>query len=171
MQNGTHSTIDQVILFSTQRHDGQTYAEYPMTYHLEKVAQVLADFGFTDYVDQATAWLHDIFEDTDATFEEVESRFGTEVALNALACTGVGENRKVRNEMIYARLAVRPGACKHKCADRIANVEMSVFEQNFGKARMYLKEQERFGLIVEPFVPLQMFLRLQGAYRDLSHIR
>src|SRR4051794_30356155 len=85
--------------YAIQKHEGQLYGTEPYSVHLAAVREVLRWAGFEDGHPLATAaWLHDIVEDTAATREDVAARFGDDVAALVWAVTGVGANRKERNE-------------------------------------------------------------------------
>jgi guanosine-3',5'-bis(diphosphate) 3'-pyrophosphohydrolase len=131
------------FLYAAEKHEGQRYGERPYTVHLAAVREVLRWAGFADGHPLATAgWLHDVIEDTDATREEVAARFGEEVAGLVWAVTGVGKNRKERNESAYAKIRACPDAATLKLADRIANVEASAEVPE--KLAMYRKEWPAF---------------------------
>ena len=59
-----------------KRKDGVT----PYSDHLEGVVNRLKNLGVTDKDVLCAAWLHDIIEDTDVTFDQINERFGREVA-------------------------------------------------------------------------------------------
>jgi guanosine-3',5'-bis(diphosphate) 3'-pyrophosphohydrolase len=129
--------------FAAEKHAAQRYGNAPYSVHLEAVRAVLRDAGFADDHPLAiAAWLHDTIEDTETTREEVESRFGEEVANLVWAVTGVGQNRKDRNAHAYAKIRVTPNAATLKLADRIANVEASANVPD--KLAMYRKEWPGF---------------------------
>ncbi len=72
--------IEQAIAYAREKHrdqkrkDGSPYIIHPLA-----VATIVAELGLdTDAV--LAALLHDCIEDTDATFEDIASRFGTTVA-------------------------------------------------------------------------------------------
>ncbi|UTC29655.1 GTP pyrophosphokinase [Bajunvirus bajun] len=161
--------------FAAEAHGDQQYAGLPYSYHLEKVEGILKEFGFTGEDWIAAARLHDVIEDTmkDLTPEErreiVRKKFGADVTLLVWAVSGIGPNRKARNESIYAKLAEYPRACTLKVADRIANVEASVKDPgtgqvNIGMAKMYLKERARFREVCRNHVIKPLWDRLERAY-------
>jgi len=72
--------IEQAYRFAEEHHAGQTrLSGEPFIEHPLSVARVLADLGLDTTTLQA-ALLHDVVEDTEVTLEELEERFGTEVA-------------------------------------------------------------------------------------------
>lgn len=76
-----HATLEEAVAFAARAHEGQKRKGTDMPYivHPIEVAAICA--RLTD--DQATIMagvLHDVVEDTDATFEEIEAKFGIEVA-------------------------------------------------------------------------------------------
>ena len=110
--------------FAEAAHADQRYGEAPYVTHLSAVRAVLGDFGHGGPLAVA-AWLHDVVEDTAVTRDEVEARFGAEVAALVWAVTGVGATRKERNASAYEKIRAHPPAAVLKLADRIANVEAS----------------------------------------------
>ena len=64
-----------------KRKDGVT----PYSDHLEGVVNRLKNLGVTDKDVLCAAWLHDIIEDTDTTFDQISERFGREVAVIVLS--------------------------------------------------------------------------------------
>lgn len=129
--------------FATHKHEGQKYGEKPYTVHLAAVRDVLLSVGVLDDEPLGiAAWLHDTVEDTSTTREEIEVRFGADVASLVWAVTGVGKNRKERNANAYEKIRAYPLAATLKLADRIANVEASANVPD--KLAMYRKEWPSF---------------------------
>ena len=85
--------IDEAREFALKKHEGQMYGKNePYSIHLEDVARRVAEDGLSD-VHVAVAWLHDILEDTDVLYDELEALFGHEVAKAVYYMT------KVKGEM------------------------------------------------------------------------
>lgn len=161
--------------FAVTRHAGQLYAGKPYPYHLIRVASVLEAHGFDDYHYQAAAWLHDVIEDTQTTYEEVRAKFGTVVASLVWAVTGIGSNRRERNASIYEKLKHAQDARILKCADRIANHAASMvdprkdWEPDHAHCRMYYSEKEEF-LAAMAGVPDGMLAVLHMQYAAMKQI-
>lgn len=71
--------------YATERHKGQKYGEHEYTYHLRQVVEnvVKRNQGhplLSTLI--AIAWLHDVLEDTDTTYRELEREFGVAVAFS-----------------------------------------------------------------------------------------
>ena len=66
-----------------KRKDGVT----SFTDHLEGVVNRLKNLGVTDKEVLCAAWLHDIIENTDVTFDQINERFGREIAVIVLSLT------------------------------------------------------------------------------------
>ncbi len=148
--------------YAMRQHEGQLYGEAPYTVHLEAVREVLRWAGVEDGQPLAiAAWLHDAVEDTNATREEVAAQFGDDVASLVWAVTGVGANRKERNENAYAKIRVCPDAATLKLADRIANVEASANVPD--KLAMYRKEWPAFRHALEGLGLPSLWKRLEKA--------
>jgi len=66
-----------------KRKDGVT----PYSDHLEGVVNRLKNLGVTDKNVLTAAWMHDIIEDTDVTFDQINEKFGREIAVIILSLT------------------------------------------------------------------------------------
>ncbi len=74
--------IRQAERFARNAHDGQYRRgaqRLPYAVHLEEVADFVARHH-GDEIAVAAAWLHDTVEDAGVTFDEIERRFGPQVA-------------------------------------------------------------------------------------------
>lgn len=126
--------------FAQLMHASQCYGpEVPYVVHLEQVGDVLYSFGFMDETWRSCGFLHDILEDTNCSYNDIASRFGTVVAERVYAVTNeLGRNRKERNDKTYPKLAQCRDGIILKLADRIANVSYGL--QNGGKSGVYADE-------------------------------
>jgi guanosine-3',5'-bis(diphosphate) 3'-pyrophosphohydrolase len=147
--------------FAIERHREQRYGDAPYLVHLEAVRGVLHAFDHDDGPLAIAAWLHDTVEDTPTTRDEIESRFGRQVAELVWAVTGVGENRKQRNADAYAKIRAHPRAAILKLADRIANVEASKSRPD--KLAMYKSELASFEAALDGLGDPKMWERLRRA--------
>ncbi|TCJ93428.1 HD domain-containing protein [Nocardia alba] len=155
--------------FALAAHGDQRYGNHPYVTHLAAVRGVLDDFGFGgDLV--VAAWLHDVVEDTPVTAEDVESRFGRSVLDLVWAVTGIGPDRKARNQNAYDKIAAHPRAVILKLADRTANAEASPPDSSW--MGMYRTEHANFkahlgGLLADDPTVARMWERLDRRL-DLS---
>lgn len=81
--------IAEAAAFAIVRHDGQRRrgaADIPYSAHVARVAALTAQAGGTA-TEVAAAFLHDVVEDTEATQDEIEALFGTDVAALVAALT------------------------------------------------------------------------------------
>lgn len=177
--DGRH-VIEDARQFATLHHGDQRYsADRPYGYHLERVAQVMIDFGLTfEFV--AAGWLHDFLEDCllESTTPEdrrqmIVDRFGDFIGNLVWACTGltvidgIKQNRKLRNAQQYVKIAAFEPAALLKVGDRIANLEAAILDK-WASAAMYLKEREEFDSNVTVLVPQPMQDRLAAAYTGVE---
>lgn len=132
-------------------HGKQKYGEYPYAYHLSKVEAVLWNFGYTDYKYLASAWLHDVIEDTVISYENILTSYGEEVAEIVHACSGEGANRAEKQQSILDNLTAYPDAAPVKCADRYVNMEFSL-ANDLTKFSKYLEEWPAFKAAVMPLM-------------------
>lgn len=75
------SIVSEALVFATQHHQHQHRkgTKIPYMAHLLNVCKLVAENNCSDEV-LAAALLHDIVEDTDVTIEQVEEKFGRQVA-------------------------------------------------------------------------------------------
>lgn len=100
--------------------DGSPYIRHPT-----EVARLLHREGHDDDVTMAAAFLHDVVEDSDATIEQIEERFGPEVATIVEAMTEDKsiEDYKERKEHHREQVAAfGPAAIRIYTADKLANL-------------------------------------------------
>lgn len=153
--------------FAIERHADQTYGDgAPYSTHLAAAVEVLGRFGHGD--DAAlvcAAWLHDVVEDTETTREEVETRFGADVAALVWAVTNEpGENRAERARKTYPKIDATPRAIIVKLADRIANVE-SAKRSRPDLHAMYRKEWTKFeAALRHEDGPTEMWAHLESLF-------
>lgn len=138
------SLIDQAAIFAARYHKEQKYGTHPYIYHLFNVIDILLYAGLNSDEYLAAAWLHDIVEDTVVSHAMIRAEFGQEIHQLVYAVTGHGKNRKERNADIYEKLDKYFPARNLKLADRIANIEQSISENNVDKFTMYYQEHLNF---------------------------
>jgi guanosine-3',5'-bis(diphosphate) 3'-pyrophosphohydrolase len=132
--------------FAVNAHGDQMYGEKPYIYHLDKVATLLVDFGEDA---QIIGYLHDVLEDTKINYAEIERNFGSLVAdCVSLLTDELGSSRAERKAKTYAKLALVEGSYKLalivKTADRLANVDECVTQNNQKLLSMYRQEHIKF---------------------------
>jgi (p)ppGpp synthase/HD superfamily hydrolase len=125
-------------------HHKQRYGTNPYTHHLQAVEEILYRFGFDDYELKIAAWLHDIIEDTELSYDQVKHGFGERIANIVYAVTNeMGRNRKERYGKTYPKIKADRKALILKLADRIANIEQAI-GTNSRYVDLYRKEWEEF---------------------------
>lgn len=148
--------LEKAMAFAQEAHKGQMYGKeknVPYTAHTAMVERVLRRFGFTDEALLAAAWLHDTVEDTATTLDQIRAEFGDRVHDLVWAATNEpGRNRKERHALTYPKIVKVDGAVNLKLADRIANVEFSISEGDYGASfmKMYKSEYEGFKAALQP---------------------
>ena len=113
--------------------------------HLEEVYNVLLRYNITDENILVSSFLHDAVEDTQLKVSLIEKYFNAEIAQIVYCVTNEqGLNRKERNTKTYVKLANNEKAIVLKLADRIANVENGLENENRKFYSMYKKEYSNF---------------------------
>jgi len=121
------------------------YSLQPYDVHLLAVAKLVATV--TDDQEMiAAAWLHDVVEDTSATFDDLEREFGSDITALVRDLTDVSKpgdgNRAIRKAMDREHTALgSPGAKTIKLADIIDNcTDICRHDPKFG--RVFLTEAQ-----------------------------
>ena len=139
--------VHRAMRFAKEIHERidqrRKYSNQPYAVHLEQVAKIVA--SVTDDQEMiASAWPHDIVEDTPATLDDVHHEFGSSVAQLVRELTDISKpndgNREVRKAIDREHLSRASGrAHTIKLADLIDNCkDISRHDPRF--ARVYLKE-------------------------------
>jgi guanosine-3',5'-bis(diphosphate) 3'-pyrophosphohydrolase len=126
--------------FATKAHEGQLrkYTGDPYIVHPAAVVEILREVD-DDPVMLAAAWLHDVVEDTPVTIEEIEDKFGFDVAGLVRHLTDVSKpsdgNRATRKALDREHLAAAPARAQTiKLADIIDNAaSISAHDPEFAK--------------------------------------
>ena len=135
--------------FAIKKHHGQKYGIYPYEIHLGNVVSILLRFSVlpnnqTNTNLLASAWLHDILEDTNVSIEELENKFGKTIVKIVFSLTdGNGADRREKKENMYNKLVNNQDGIIVKLADRIANVEFCLIHNNTKLYEMYKIEQSQ----------------------------
>jgi len=126
------SLIMQAADFAARRHAGQRrkgVTAEPYVNHLIEVASLLAEAtGGSDPALIAAALLHDTLEDTATEYEELDARFGSDVASLVAAVTD--DKSLPKTERKRRQIESAPGATPRtkllKIADKTSNVRALV---------------------------------------------
>ena len=138
--------LHEAMLFTISVHGTQTrkYTREPYWPHCAAVAAITASVT-DDKRTIAAAWMHDVLEDTDTTFGEIEDVFGVVTANLVLQVTDVSTPadgpRATRKALDREHLAQACGRAQTiKLADLIHNTT-SIVTQDPGFAKVYLQEK------------------------------
>lgn len=158
--------IEKVKAYAKEKYAGLIYDEQDFyKRHIKHVVQILQRFNPTD-AEIAAAYLHDVIEDTDATYEEIVLLFGEEVADIVSRLTDKpGKNRLERHLNTYYILRRNPSAVKVKLADRISNMERSIGNEF---AKTYMREYTAFKFALYDGNNLDMWNELDGIAKKLK---
>jgi hypothetical protein len=144
-QDQSLDILEQAKKFALQAHGEQKYGNFPYGYHLNKVYEVLKRFHFSEEKLLCAAYLHDVLEDTETSYEELTTKFGIEIAKLCDAVTlPKNLDREAGYREVAKKIAACPGAEILKLADRTANVEACLKNKNNHKLKKYQSEHAQF---------------------------
>ncbi len=149
-----------------RRKDGQT----PEFQHQLEIVQYLRTLsaGLTFPVETlAAGLLHDVAEDYDVGFEELEERFGKSIAHPVMLLTKKHRGHQVPADLYFSRIAESPVASVVKGADRINNLQSMLGVFSFEKQERYCQETR------EHFLPMlkaarRAFPRQEPVYENVK---
>lgn len=131
--------------FATEKHKGQKYGDKEYTYHLR---QVVENVNKRNQVHPllstlvAIAWLHDVLEDTDVEYRELEREFGTAVAF----CVARLSKHPELSYQEYMELIVAAALAREvKICDTMANMVESI---KSGNAKGLVKYPRQLTILV-----------------------
>jgi (p)ppGpp synthase/HD superfamily hydrolase len=91
--------IKIAIEMATKYHGQQKYGDEPYINHLKRVYKSVKDAGYgEDY--QIVALLHDIIEDTNVGYDQIERLFGVKIA-SAIACLTHDTKESYHEYLVY----------------------------------------------------------------------
>ena len=143
MQELLESTdmVKRAMQLASYAHRHQKYGERPYVTHLaDVVARVKTITQDPEVI--AAAWLHDIIEDTQTTYGDIEREFGKNVADMVWAVTGVGQDRAAKMANAIEKIARTPGSELVKSADRLSNASASKEEKKMKLYQRYKDEHK-----------------------------
>lgn len=144
------SLVKSAQQFATQAHTQinhlRKYTKQPYQVHLKRVAQIVSEVTDDPEI-IAAAWLHDTVEDTPATFEDIELKFGARVLQFVFDLTDVSRpsdgSRAQRKAIDREHLShASPAAKTIKLADLIDNcADICKHDERFG--RVFVAEMQQ----------------------------
>lgn len=144
----SQNMIKKAKIFATRKHEGQfrKYTYDPYIVHPAAVVDIIKTVKHDDNMICA-GWLHDTVEDTDATLQEIEEEFNTDIMEIVEMLTDVSTksdgNRFIRRQIDLAHTAMAsPRAKTNKLADLIHNTH-SIVKYDHDFAKVYLEEKLR----------------------------
>jgi len=134
----------QELAYKAHKGQKRKYTEEPYFNHVASVARMVSEIlpGNSDAVE--IAYLHDVLEDTEVTYEELEEEFGFEVASRVLALSDLNKdgNRASRKAGYAAQISTSDSVVHTiKLCDLIDNTRtIVVFDPKFAKT--YIPEKK-----------------------------
>lgn len=150
------------------RKDGETpefFHQVSIALYIRTVAEQLDDTETTLIV----SFLHDICEDYDVSFEEINSKFGEKAAMNVNLLTKEHRGMRLTTEQYYNSLTECPIASIVKGADRMNNIQTMVGPFSLEKQKDYIKETTDYVLPMLKQARLR-FPHQEPVYQNIKHI-
>lgn len=136
--NDRNDIVARAQALAARSHSKQLYGTEPYITHISDVVdKVLTITDDPEVI--AAAWLHDVIEDTQVTYGDIEREFGINVARMVWAVTGTGQNRAEKMKSAIDKISQTPNSELIKSADRLSNVQASQ-KNNPKKLKMYRDE-------------------------------
>lgn len=164
--------------FAIDAHKGQirkSDPEKPMIIHPINVGAILEEYGFDENV-VAAGYLHDVVEDTKYTKEDIEKKFGEDIASLVMGASEPDKSLSWEERKKHTIKETKKLDLRHKaiiCADKISNLEdlriifeikgeydFSAFKRGFESQKWYYTEVYN-SLITNEDSKLPMFVRLK----------
>lgn len=153
-----------VELHRGQMREGDGALPYA-THPFDVLARLRSVGGVVDEDLWCAAMLHDVVEETDATFADIEKRFGERIAVLVGELTrqeptekeraGLDEQQiyDLRNRMLLEGIRkMSPDAMRVKLADRLANMEEATRTRSGKKLERYVRQTKEILAIIPPEV-------------------
>jgi len=117
----------------------------------------------------ATAFLHDVCEDYDVGFEEIESKFGRSISTAVMLLTKKHRGEVIPPDIYYQKIAKDSRASIVKGVDRIHNIQSMVDVFDEKKQKEYIEETKT---LVLPMLKSarREFTHQEGAYENLKFV-
>lgn len=144
------ATINRAYEFSKAAHEGQKrHSGEDFIVHCQEVTEILADLHL-DTVTLTCALIHDVVEDTEATFEDVQKEFGDEVARVVDGLTKIAKvqfrtntEQQVENyRKLLLSMAQDARVILIKLADRLHNMRTLEYLREEKRRRIALETRE-----------------------------
>lgn len=169
---------EQAKNFAIEAHKGQVRKsdpEKPMIIHPINVGNILEEYGFNENV-VAAGFLHDVVEDTSYTIEDIEEKFGKDIASLVMGASEPDKSLSWEDRKKHTIETIKNLDLRHKaivCADKISNLEdlriiseikgeynFSAFKRGFESQKWYYTEVYK-SLIQNEDKSLPMFSKLK----------
>lgn len=163
-------------VFAKRMHGDQQHGSLPIIDHLDNVAaNVLKHYDgrmqniCSREIIVASAYCHDLVEDTDVTPEEIESLFGEDVAnIVEIVTDKSGKNRLERHLRTYHMIRSDPDALLVKLCDRRHNHDRSLM-YNEKYLKMYSDEYLYFKFaLYKPYQFVKLWQELDEQYEKMK---
>jgi len=149
--NKLQTKYQHAIKFAAQKHADKNQVipgtNLPYVVHLSNVAmEILIAAQYTENFDSEfaiqVALLHDVLEDTDTTFEEIENEFSIEIAQAVLALTknSIIAKEERMNDSLKRIKVLQKEVWAVKLADRITNLQTPPKHWSLEKITEYQKQ-------------------------------
>jgi guanosine-3',5'-bis(diphosphate) 3'-pyrophosphohydrolase len=154
----------------------------PYIFHLEEVAELVKKAGGSEE-EIAAAWLHDSVEDTQITIEEIQEKFGNEVASIVANLTDLPDwihlSQKERKAKQAERVMKASASTKLvKLADQTSNVKIvgmgTMVDWSWETHLIYIEGAKQIAEVckrISPFLDALFIERYENAQKNLNSLK
>ena len=161
--------------YASKKHNHQRRRNTPTIEHVQQVVGILHEARVDDTTIICVGWLHDTIEDTDVSYDDIQERFGHDIAncVSALSKdTRLPKEKRVSEYLI--RLSKAPWQAKVvKLADIVANLQSLTHSMTHSmtppsKARKKAARLRTYLEAIQDDLTLQRVPGLPGIQRKLD---
>ena len=162
--------IDDVTLYVASKLKESSHNTKPVLFHSIKVASILYEHNYSHNIIIA-ALLHDLLEDTDTTYDELNDDFGKEIADIVYAVSfnpSIHDYIEKTKNMFHKCLNYGYDACIVKCADLLDNIDYVNLVEDISKRKLLINKYKLFLDMMEDIIGKEeIYMHLENKYSKM----
>ena len=162
--------MDRALHYTAKRLEESSHNTKPVLLHSFRVAMTLYQYEYSKDV-VIGAILHDLIEDTDTKYEEIETHFSKKIAdiVQAVSFDPKITDKKEQTRKLFANcIQYGKDALLVKCADLVDNIDY-VSLTSKEQAQKLTKKYEYFLALTQPILKEEkIYLLLEKKYKNMK---